>query len=135
VVLEEDRAQPPVMDRGGRDRGGVGQVGLAGAAGPQQPSAGGQLGRHVQDRLASGDQQLRDAAAQAGGALDCPAPFGPGGRPGQQLLGGLAGGGHTQLAEQSAVGVERGSGQRALVGIDADGDHGRPFVAAGRTIP
>ena len=60
---------------------------------------------------------------------------GPGGRPGQQLLGGLAGGGYAQLAEQSAVGVERSSGQRALVGIDADGDHGRPFVAADRDDP
>jgi hypothetical protein len=34
LVLQGDRAQPPVVDGGGRDRGGVGQVGLAGVASP-----------------------------------------------------------------------------------------------------
>jgi hypothetical protein len=92
LVLEGDRAQPPVMDSGGGDRGGVGQVGLAGVASPQQPGPGGQLGGHVQDLLAGGDQQLRDAAAQAGSALHRPAPLRPGGCPFQQLGRGLAAG-------------------------------------------
>src|SRR5215213_1385500 len=61
VVLEGDRAQLPVVEGGRGDRAGVGQVGLAGAAGPQQPSSGGQLGRHVNHRLVGGDQQLGDA--------------------------------------------------------------------------
>jgi hypothetical protein len=131
LVLEGDRSQPPMVDRGGRHRAGVGQVGLAGAAGPQQASPGRQLGWYIHDRLAGDDQQLGDGPAQAAGALDRPASFRPDRRPGQQLLGGLGRGRHAQLAEQLAVGVERGSGQGALVGIDPDGDHGWPFVAAG----
>ena len=132
LVLQGDRAQPPVVDSGRGDRAGVGQVALAGAAGAQQPGPGRQLGRHVQDLLAGGDQQLGDAAAQAAGALHRPPSLRPGGRPGQQLPAGLAGGRQAQLAEQPAVGVEGGGGQRALVGVDPDGDHGWPFVAADR---
>ena len=65
LVLESDRAQPPMVDRRGGDRAGISQVGLAGAAGGQQPGPSGQLGRHIQDRFAGGDQQLGDPAAQA----------------------------------------------------------------------
>jgi hypothetical protein len=135
LVLEGDQAQLPVVDGGGGDRAGVGQVALAGAAGGQQPSSGGQGGRHVQDRLAGGDQELGDAAAQAVGPLHRPAPLRPSSRPGQQLGAGLAGGRQPLLAEPPAVGVKGGGGQGALVGVDADGNHWWPFVAAGRDDP
>jgi len=131
LVLEGDRPPPPVVEgSGGGDRAGVGQVALAGAAGGQQPGAGGQLGRHVQDRLAGGDQQLGDPAAQAAGALHRPAPLRPGGRPGQPLGAGLAGGGQPLLAEQPAV------GSRAAVRVRLWGSMpvvitAWPFVAAG----
>jgi hypothetical protein len=55
LVLHGDRPQPSVMDRRRGDRAGISQVALAGAAGPQQPRPGGQLGRHVHHRLTGSD--------------------------------------------------------------------------------
>jgi hypothetical protein len=135
VVLEGDRSQLPVVDGGGRHRGGVGQVALAGAAGPEQPGPGGQLGRHIHNRLAGGDQQLGDAAAQPAGPLHRPAALGPLLGPDQQLGGGLTAGRQAQLAEQAAVRVQGGGGQGALVGVDADGDHGVAFRRGGQGLP
>jgi hypothetical protein len=131
LVLPGDRAQPPVVDGGRSDRAGIGQVALAGAAGPQQSGPGGQLGRHIHDRLPGSDQQLGDPAAQATGALDRPAPLRPLLGPGQQLDRGLVGGRQPQLAEEAAMGVQGGGSQGALMGVDADGDHGVAFRRGG----
>ncbi|MDP9209580.1 MAG: hypothetical protein M3O65_14040 [Actinomycetota bacterium] len=135
LVLGDDRAQLPVVEGGGGDRAGISQVGLAGAAGGKQPGPGGQLGWYVNHRLAGGDQKLGDAAAQATGSLDRPAPLRPGRRPGQQLLARLGAGRQPQLGQELAVGIQGGGGQRALVRVDPDGDHRWPFVAADRDDP
>jgi hypothetical protein len=76
-----------------------------------------------------------EAASQAAGALHRPAPLRPLLCPGQQLPARLTGGREALLAEQSAVGIQSGGGQRALVRIDADGDHGAAFRRGGQDDP
>jgi hypothetical protein len=78
---------------------------------------------------AGADQLLGHGVPQPGRALHRPPPRRPRPHPGQQLGDGLVGHGHPQGAERLAVGVERDGGHRPLVRVDADGDHGRPFVA------
>src|SRR5512132_244739 len=131
LVLERDWAQPPVVEGSRGDRAGISQVGLAGAAGGQQPGPGRQLGRHVHDLLAGGDQQLGNPAAQAAGALHRPPSLGPLLGPGQQLGRDLAGDRQPLLAEHPAVGIQGDRGQGALVRVDADGDHWWPFRRGG----
>ena len=96
VILEADLSQPAVAQRD--DRGGAGVVGVAFVTvlAVQQPHPGGQLGRHVHDRLTGSDQLLSEQRTGPGGALDRPQPRRELTRPGQQALALLAVGGHLQ---------------------------------------
>jgi hypothetical protein len=49
--------------------------------------------------------------------------------PGQQPGGGVGIDPQALVVVGVVVRVDRGGGDRGLVGVDADGDHGRPFVA------
>ena len=84
VVLDPDAVESSVVQRYRSHRDRVGDVGLAGAARPEQSCACREFGGHVEDDLAGGDELLGDAAAEAGGALDSPLPLGPLGGPGEQ---------------------------------------------------
>jgi len=63
------------------DAGGIRRIGFARPAGVQESGPGGQGGRDVHDVLAGGGQQLGDATAQAGRALDGEAAVRPAGGP------------------------------------------------------
>ena len=77
MVLELDPVEPPVVLSDRSDRDGIGDVGLAAVARPQEPRSCRQLGWDIQDGLPGGDELLGDAATEAGGALDGPLPIGP----------------------------------------------------------
>jgi hypothetical protein len=101
---------------GGRHRDRIIGVARAAVADREDPHPGGQLGRHVQDRLAVASQPLRQGSADAVGALDRPAALRPAPGPLAQLLVAVQGRGDTLLTEQAAVLVEGGGGVGALWG-------------------
>jgi hypothetical protein len=110
VILEADLSQPAVAQRD--DRGGAGVVGVAFVTvlAVQQPHPGGQLGRHVHDRLTGSDQLLSEQRTGPGGALDRPQPRRELTRPGQQALALLAVGGHLQHRPHLFLLIERSRG-------------------------
>jgi hypothetical protein len=77
VVLGGDASQIRVVQRGGRDRGRVGVVGLASVSGVEHADSGGEFGGHVDDVLAAGDQLLGEQPAEPVGAFDGPSAVRP----------------------------------------------------------
>lgn len=84
------------------------------------------LGGHVNNRLVSGSQALGDAATEPGGAFDGPLTLRPSRRPGLQSGDGVAVDLEPDRGTDVAGGLQGDRGERALVGIDPDGDHGLP---------
>jgi hypothetical protein len=77
LLVISHRAQPGHPGRGQRHRMRVGGVGLAALPGGEHPGARRQLGRHVHDVLAVGDQPQGDVRADALASLDRPGPLRP----------------------------------------------------------
>nr|WP_229866319.1 hypothetical protein [Streptomyces spinoverrucosus] len=102
---------------------GVGGVGLAVAAGGQQPGPGRQRGGHVHHVLARGSQLLGEGAAQTAGAFNREAAFGPLLAPAQQLAEGAGVDDEAALGHLVARGIDGDGGVGGLVGIDTDEDH------------
>jgi hypothetical protein len=97
--------------------------------GRQDPHPGSQLGRHVHDVLAAGDQLLGERSADAVRALHRPPPAIPPSGPLAQGLVALQGGREALLAAQLAVLVEHGGGVGGLVRVDPDRHrHWAPFL-------
>jgi hypothetical protein len=70
-------AQPAHAGGGQRDRVRVGGVGLAALPGGKYPYPGRQLGRHVDDSFAIGEQPVRHVPADTLASLNCPDPLRP----------------------------------------------------------
>jgi hypothetical protein len=77
VVLDVDLAQALAAKGGQGDRDRVTGIVFAAVASGQLPHPSGELGRHVDDLVAVGDQLLGEDPADPGGALDGPAPLRP----------------------------------------------------------
>ena len=125
VVVGRDAREVVAVLGDERDAARVDAVGLAAVAALEHAGAGGQRRGDVDDGLAGGDELLGQQPSQAAGALDRPDALRPSRGPRSQPRQRRAVGRHAQLAERGAGRVERDRGVRALVGIDADGDHWR----------
>jgi hypothetical protein len=132
VVIGPDLRGGTRAQRRDPDRQGVVGVVLARSARRQQPYPRAELGLHVQDALAGGDQLLGQQVPHAAGALDRPGPLRPGGRPREQALGLGRAGAHPDLAQHRLRLVDHHRRVRALMRIDADHHscHGLPFLLA-----
>ncbi len=75
----------PVLGSSDVDGVRVGGVGLAALTGGEHPRPRGQLGRHIDDGLAVGDQALREVTTHALTPFDRPTPLRPFSSRGQQL--------------------------------------------------
>jgi hypothetical protein len=75
-VIGGHRAQSGAAQLGDGHAVGVDRVGLAALAGVEHPHPRRQLGRHIQDSFAVGDQALGDVAADPGATLDGPNAIG-----------------------------------------------------------
>ena len=113
-------AQVLGADRGDRDRVRVVGVGLAAVAGVEEPCPGCELGGDIDDAFTGFQQALRQWAAHAEAAFDCPRPV----RPLVHVLphrreAGLVGGEPARPQEVLSLvdDLDRG---RQLVGIDPD---------------
>ena len=73
-VIDHHEAQTAAAQAGHSHAVGVDRVGFAALTGVEHPHPGGQLGRHVQHRLAVRDQALGDMPADPSATLDCPDP-------------------------------------------------------------
>jgi len=132
VVIGPDLRGGMRAQRRDPHRQGVVGVVLARRARRRQPYPRAELGLHVQDALAGGDQLLGQQVPHAAGALDRPGPLRPGRRPRQQALGLGRAGAHPNLAQNSLGLAGHHRGARALMRIDADhhSRHDLPFLLA-----
>jgi len=78
VIIGPDLPDAGRPQRGDRHRPGIVGIVFVNVTGRQQPHPGGQVGRHIQHPLTSGQQLLGHQMADALGALDCPGPLRPG---------------------------------------------------------
>jgi len=125
VVIGADGGEVVAVLGDDRDAARVDAVALAPVPALQHPDLGGQRRRDIDHGLAGSDQLLGQQAPEPAGAFDRPDTLRPAARPGEQAAECRAVRGQPQLAERFAAAVERGRGVRALVRVDADGDHGR----------
>jgi len=115
LLVVGQHSQPAGADRDRRDRVRVVGVGLAVVPGVEQPGSGRQLGRHVHDVFAVGQEPLRQRPAGAVAAFDRPDPL----RPGLDVL--------AHRGVPDLVGAEPTRGQHRLPVVD-DLDRRRQLV-------
>ena len=119
-VIRADRLKVTGAQPGHGHRERVGVVGLAAAATTQRADPGGQLGRHVEHRLALGDQPLRQPGTHPAGTLHRPDPVPV--RAGERLHRPVAGPviDEPLLGQHPLVGVDHHQRVARLVRIDPD---------------
>ncbi len=123
LVLGLDSVQSPVVQGNRRDRDGVGDVGLPGAARSQQTCSCSQLGRDVNNELTDGDELLGNATSEPGGSLDSPLPLRPLGGPGEQRSRRRLVHDEPDCGMGLSVVFDRYRGQGTLVRVDTYRDH------------
>jgi hypothetical protein len=111
VVLGLHAVEAPVVQSHRSDGDGVGDVSLACAARSEQACSCSQFGGNVEDDLIDGDELLRDAAPEPGGALDGPLALGPLRRPREQCRRGVLVHGESDWDVSLSVGFDRDRGQ------------------------
>jgi hypothetical protein len=100
---------------------------VAAVADRQLPHPSGELGRHVDDLFAVGDELLGEDSADPGGAFDRPAPLRPALGEAAQGPVALGAGWEPLLGERLATLVNGDGGVAVLVGVNPDQDaHGPP---------
>ena len=77
LLIGDHRTQPRHAGSDQSDRVGIGRIGLAALPGREHPRPSRQLGRHVHDVLAVGEEPVRDVPTDALAALDRPHPLRP----------------------------------------------------------
>jgi hypothetical protein len=119
-TVDGDLGQTRSADGDDGDGVRVSGVGLTAVAGGEHPSAGRQLGRHVDHGLAVSDQPLRDVPADAVGSFDRPDPIRPPPGGGQHLPVAIPIGAEPATAQHPLPLVQHFDGRRQLVRIDSD---------------
>ena len=123
--LDAGRVLGDLAERRDRDR--VAGVVLAAVAGGQLPHPSGELGRHVDDLFAVGDELLSEDSADPGGAFDRPTPLRPPLGEAAQGPVALGAGWEPLLGEELATLVNGDGGVAVLVEVNPDQDvHGPP---------
>jgi hypothetical protein len=119
-VVGSHHLQVPGPQTGDGDRERVGVVGLAAAAATQRTDPGGQPGRHVKDRLALGDQSLRQPGTHTAGTFDRPhaVPVGAGEGLHRPVADPVVG--EPLLGQHPLLGVDHDECVARLVRIDPD---------------
>jgi hypothetical protein len=120
VVVGPGLADAGRAQRRHRDGPGVVGVVLVHVPGGEQPDPRAQLGLHVEDPLAGGQELLGQQVPQAAGAFHGPGPLRPGRGPCQQPPGLHGTGGHPQLAQRLLGPADRHCRVRGFVRVHPD---------------